>query len=263
MSPATLRAMRALLLLLLLPSLSPCADPNLSVSVSGLQINAEVPAMSDGGQPFTFESGTKVKLLISSPSGGLVSCDEDASTVTVLKDDKGTDLLAKGKGSPSSPLSPFSRISDDHKFLEIEARAEKIPLKGSSTLFLAGVLSVQLAHAQNTISRPLKLVNGASATFGTLTFTVDKVGKPEWGDDPMAFTVKIKGDVAQVATIVFTKADGSPIEVTHSSSFHGGPISEWTYNMKETADSLTMTTTLWNDLKKVEVPFDLTIDVGL
>lgn len=256
-------AMRTIVLLALLSGISLTAADAPTISVSGLQINLDVPAMSEGGQPFTFESGTKLKLLVSSKSGGLVAFDEEGSAFTAFKDDKGTDLLAKKKNAMTPLFGGFPRLSEDRSLLEIEADAPQVPAKGSTKIIATGTLSISCASQKNTVSQAVKLANGAKVTLGAISFSIEKVGKPEWGEEPLQIDMRSSDDLSAIAALTFTKADGSAIKATRGSSWSGGGTSEWNYLLGEKVDAVTITATIWTDLKKQQIPFDLTIDVGL
>ena len=90
------------------------------------------------------------------------------------------------------------------------------------------------------------------------TFTVDKVGKPEWGDEEFEVTLKCKKDYQEPASVKFVDEDGNEQEADRSGSMRMGIGKmvniEVSYKAKKKMTKGKLVIEYWKDLEKVSVP---------
>jgi len=247
----------------------PASD--LKVEASGLRIVAPFSNADKLLNAFSARApGTTVTLLIASETGGFVRLDPAASAVLKFTDDKGTDLFARKPDEPASAsglnLSPV--ISKDGKACAVEVNATGTPAKGSTSLKLSGTMTMLCASARTEfVQKDIAVKNGSKITAPGLDLTLEKVGKPDVGDEPLSITLRASKSLDSIAEIKFFSADGKEIKSRSAGMAKmgvlGSLIVEWTFNLAETADAVTAKLYFWTDLKKKKVDFDLSVQVGL
>ena len=244
-------------------------ESEISVSSNGLRVIAEDIAPDRALRPFNGDPGTSISLILTSLKGGLVQIDTKNSAISKFIDDKGTDLLTRKDPGLMAPLG-FSmyRVSKDGKHAAMELNGPNAPAKGSAKLTIEGLLTV-LCAKQTTehIQRDVAIKNGSKITGPNLELTIDMVGKPDIGSEPVGLLIRAYKELDQVAEIRFFKADGTEIRSVRMGTAKMGILGnltvEWNYNLAEKADTATVKLLLWSDLQKKRVPFKLDIDVGL
>ena len=257
-------------LALLSLSAARAGEDEVKVEVSGLRIVA--PVEDAAVRAFNWSPGTSVALLVKSPAGGLIQFDSKDSALSKFTDDKGNDLLAK----PAKPstffgtigFSLFSKISADGKACALEVNSPSVPAKGSAAIKLEGVIALLTAtQKKEHVLKDVPIRDGSKVNAGNLELTIQKVGKPEWGDEPLSLAFRATKELDEVAEIRFFKADGTEIKSRSTGSSKMGVLGsmtvEWYYNLAEKADAATIKVFVWTDLQKKKVPLSLSVDVGL
>jgi hypothetical protein len=199
-------------------------------------------------------------LYVEAENKKIVSFDADKSKLTSITDDQGTKI----KGS----VAHFPRIAKDGSAAFIEVRGEDPVSPQAETLFVKGVL--KLAVASKTEAKRSKVVEAKKGSkvelAENLVFEISEAGKPGWGDDPFALTLKIKRDIPEVAKVRFFDGEGKQIEASRSGSSRGGFFNKVTvtrdYNLKRKVDKISVEVDLWTDLEEIMVPFDVKVGVG-
>jgi hypothetical protein len=220
---------------------------------------------------FNWSAGTTVALLVSSAQGGLIAFDEKASQVESFSDDRGTNLLA-GKKSGFS----FNRgygggtVSRDGKACLIELKSENVPASGARTLDIKGKLVLSAAKNRKTYAaKGVKAKEGSEVKAGPIPMKIAKVGEPEWSsrDEKFAVTLEAQQALSNVAGIRFLDAGGKEIESSPggsmATSMFGKTTVQRSFNFKEKLSAFTVEITYWTDLRRIEVPYRISIGVGL
>jgi hypothetical protein len=106
-----------------------CAEePQITVSVSSLQVSTGIKALGELGGNLGRSRGIQMELVASCSSGQFVSLDPKACALTKFTDDKGTDLLGHERGH-----FLFPKRSANYKFINVEVEnSDQIPVKGST-----------------------------------------------------------------------------------------------------------------------------------
>jgi hypothetical protein len=246
---------------------------DVTIEACGLRVIAPLPVAEDKLRAFNWSPGTTVALLIRAPGGGLVQFDHKNSALTKFIDGKGNDLLpgpnkeAKTFGTPGFSL--FPNISPDGKACSIEVTAHSIPAKDSGAIKLEGTLTLLIAKEKKEFAlKDVPLKKGSKITAEKTELVIEKAGKPEWGNEPLAITLRSHNtELDEVAEIKFFKDDGTEIKARRTGSSKMGILGamtvDWDYVLADKVDALTVKVYLWADLQKKKVPFSLSVDVGL
>jgi hypothetical protein len=101
---------------------------------------------------------------------------------------------------------------------------------------------------------------------GLPSFTVDKVGKPDWGDDEFEVTLKCKKDYPEPAGVKFVDGEGNEQEADRSGSMRMGfgkmVNIEVSYKAKKTMTKGKLVIEYWKDLENVVVPVEMSLGLG-
>lgn len=238
-----------------------------TVRAHGLRVVAK--AYGDewrGLRAFNWSPGTAVALLVHHPQGGIIDMDEDASELKVLKDDKGTNLLA-GAGFGDSGFE-FTDTAEDSKALLTHVKGPGVPAKGATEITAQGTIVLLAATAQEKVeNKDTALKVGTKVKGGPVQYEISKAGKPEWGDGQLEVTLKATADDSAIKSIEFFDAAGKELEVQDGGKstmrMMGDVTIERSYLFKIKAASATIRVTYWKDMQKVAVPFDVTTGLGL
>ena len=247
------------------------SDEAPTVTVQGLRIVKPSPEGQDAIRAFNWMPGTSVSMLVSVPQGGLIAVEDEACQLTMFLDDKRVDLRnPKGKPDRFASEAGFggmASISEDGKYCSIEVDAPGTPTEGATRLAVAGELVLAVAtEKKDFTAKGVSLKKGTKVKAGKIPFTISQVGKPDWGDDPLAVTLEAKQELGTVAQVRFIDDSGKEIESSRSSSmsmgFVGNMAVSWTYNLKKKVDSCDIVVTYWMDKKNVKVPFKQVLSLG-
>lgn len=246
---------------------------DLKVEACGLRVVAPFQNADELLHAFSARTpGTTVTLLVASEAGGFVRLDQTASAVVKFSDDKGNDLYAR-TGNPdeligTSGLSMTPAISRDGKACAVEVNAPNVAAKGAMSLKLSGTITMLCATAKTEfVQKDIPVKNGSKIAAPDHELTMEKVGKPDVGDEPLSVTLRATKNLDSIASIEFFNAKGKEIKSRSAGiakmGVLGSLIVEWTFNLAENADAVTAKIYFWTDLKKKKVDFDLTVQAGL
>ncbi len=275
MGRARLVSMRALFCILGLAV--GVASAQVEVSVAGIRVVAKGYRSEQEDQKFkgdevrAFNSfaGTSVGLLITSKEKVIVGMDEDRSKITVFGDSQGTDFTeAKGRLGRGGVEFGFSHQSNDKMALMTEVESAGLPAKGAKEIILKGELMVSVASKSALMkSKLVDAKKGDKVVVGGHSFEIDELGKPDWGKDPLAITLKSSVNHKDFRAFKFFDAEGKEIESKRAGSTSMGIFGKRTYtvtfNLKRKVDQIVLGLDRWTDLEKVQVPFDVKIGAGL
>ena len=250
----------------------PCAGAVPEVRANGLRIVDTPHAGKDQMRAFNWFAGTTVALVAIRQNGGIIELDRESSKLTDFKDDMGRDLLTVKKLTQfsSAGFELSATISDSGDACLFEVKAPAIPAKGAKKLTVAGEVALRIGSSKTTDSvKNIALKTGSIVKAGPITLKVSKSGKPGWtvGDYVHEVVFESERDLSEIAKISFLTSDGNPIEATRTSTarsgFFGNMKVTWTYQLKKRVDAANIMVTRWTDLKTEQVPFEVSIGLGL
>ena len=217
--------------------------------------------------PFnTQKPGTAVAVLVESPRGGLIKISPNKSKLESFTDDKGTNLIGKGRFGADG-IGSFPRISQDGKAGLIEINGSKIPASGATAIKGKGTLQVALATTKKKLkSKKFVVKDGAKITVGKMNFVIKKTGKPDFGDNPFQITFETKNDLATVHEFRFEDASGKAIKSQPAGTSRFGFNNNFTINISHSFErklsECVMVLDVWTDMRDVKVPFDFSAGIG-
>ena len=241
--------------------------------VRGMRVVSPVRE-SEGSQmrAFNWSAGTSVAVWVWRPEGGILGLDRDASEISAFQDDRGTDLWSGSRASKfsHSQLDMMPRISEDGSAILFEVNGQGVPRQGATTLTLRGEVRLLVASKKASFTaEDVTLKSGTEFTVGQRTIKVTKTGAPSFGDaHGFAATLRLQGDVADIAKIAFRDDQGNDLQAKRQGSYWSGSgesrINNWEYVLeKQPHGPVQVVLTSWIDLTKQAVPLDLTFGAGL
>ena len=199
-------------------------------------------------------------LYLSGNEKKIVLIDRDKSKLATFTDDQGTEIEGK--------IGHFPRIAKDGSAAFVEVRGEKAVSPKAEALLAKGQFKVAVASKTEVKrSKVVSAKKGSKVELAEdLVFEITKTGKPDWGDDPFALTLKIQRDISEVAMFRFYDEEGKQIESRGTGSGRGGFLGKVTvtrdFNLKRKAAKLILEVDRWTDLEKIAVPFDVKVGIG-
>ena len=243
------------------------AQEKAEVSAVSLRIGKTIPEDPEGDLTFG-QPGTSLTLFVRRADKVFIGMDKKKTKLASFTDDKGTDLLKKTKKWGMSGISSFPKFSKDGHVCVVDVQGPTPPAKGAKTIRLKATLAMKCAEGEKTaVQKDLALKKGSKLTAGPVPWTIEKVGKPNWGDAKMSVVVTGKVSHDKIKQLVFLDADGK--EVEHSvgsrsrSGFMGRMTYGVTYNFKKNVDVVTVKVIYFEKTETITIPVDLEIGVGL
>lgn len=242
------------------------------VSVAGIRVTGPGYGKTDFGaelRPFNWSEGTSIALFISHPDGGLISVDGDKCTLTSIQDDTGK-KLDEGENRFGQPAARFAmdNVSQDGKAAMIDVEAKAVPAKGATAIELKGKLQLLTGTTQESVkSKKFAFKKGNQVNAGDLSFEVIAAGPPRFGSGAYSITLRTKQPIDSVASWKFLKPDGSAVETRTGSVMRMGFNQSVTIDqelvLSQKIEEGILELDVWTDLKEVEVPIDLNVQLGL
>ncbi|MCB9850574.1 MAG: hypothetical protein H6817_07700 [Phycisphaerales bacterium] len=243
-------------------------ESNAKVEACGLRVVGKgYGSDNDALRAFNWYDGVSVALLVTAPDGGLIEFDRDASEVKALTDDKGTNLLVQS-GYSFPGFTGSNEVSPDGKALLVEVNGGGVPAKGATSIKAKGTIAISGGSKQQAFkSEKVAVKEDATIKAGEVSFKITGVGEPDWGDMPQRIDIETTDKTDAIAGIKFLDAAGAEIESSRSSSMtmQMGDTRQvtYSYNLSKKVEEVTVEITYWTDLRKLVVPFDVTVQVGL
>lgn len=258
-------AAAALLLCSGLPAFAQKASPRFEVV--GLRIVAAPPKGHDDLRAFNQTPGVTIAVLLRQPAGGLIAIETDDSKLEALRDDTGGDLLA-GDDSYFGPFGSFPDISDDQTLAMFEIAGPGLPAANARSITAKGVLKVkQASKSAKARTENVSLAPETKFEVGGYSFVITEVGKSEWSEAKLSLTLQTKQDINAVRAVRFFDADGAEIEAdiegSSSMRFGGDATYEVGYGLAKKVANATIEIDVWQDLKTVDLPFEISSGIGL
>ena len=248
----------------------------MTVKAVALAVTGEVDSDAFEFSPLQGQPGTRVSLLVDASGMGatIVGLDDEASKVATFTDAQGNDLLEAKQDDNggmftmsfggSSPIGAFPKVSEDGKMIVLDIEGPATPAAGSGAVTLKASLALDVA--EGTVTRksdsiPLAAGQVVDKEGG---ITIDSVGESEWGDAAMSVTMKMPAEtLEQIATITFYNAAGKDITDGQRSTMTMMGRAEVMWELTEKVDAATIELTLHDKMRKLDVPVDLTVTLGL
>jgi hypothetical protein len=259
------------------PATAPADAPGATPSVYLRNLSLVGPDFQSGPDTLRFSNngmgpGTRLALVVSRPSGGLIDFNSRAAHLTTFADDKGTDLLTAPKPPtgerPSACIG--SIITDNGAAASVSIDSPRLPAKGARAITIRGVLVFRVATDQAAAEQAdVPLAQGAEVTAGPYHLRIDELSKR---DEPgnsaaVSLTLRAHQELWTIASITFLDPAGKEVPAFKCSWSNGGdgdnPQAYQTYNLARKPEHVTVRITYWSNPRNIQVPVDLTIGLGL
>ncbi len=221
---------------------------------------------------FNWNPGTSVAVAISLPQGGIIGLDREASKITAFYDNKGTDLWdgpQVNKFSHSS-IDMMPSVSEDTRAILLDVDGQGVPKSGAKSLTLKGEMQLWVSQEKTKLTASgVNLKEGTKFTLGSRKIKVTKSGTPKYGNkNAFSATLRLKGEVADIAEIKFFDAQGNDLSGHRQSSFWSGDgerrVSHWEFVFEQRPKGpVAVVMNQWTDLSKKKIPLDLKFNLGL
>jgi hypothetical protein len=200
---------------------------------------------------------TMLQIKVDSPGKQFMGVDA-ASTVSEMKDDKGTSLLATGLFKTSFQTSP--QIAVNRESLVVSLSTMAAPAKGATKVHLKGSLVLLTGLEEKTTDeKEVTIKQNAETKLGdfTLRVTMEK----GFGTQGASFSIASKKPNLKSVNVKDT--DGKTVELFGFGSYGFG--TNWTSNfaMKKVVDKPKISITYFSKEEKVTVPVDVELGLGL
>ena len=239
--------------------------PEASVQVVGLQVTRALPGDQRTQRLTGRKTGTAITLRVARRDRYLLGLDRKASRLIAFRDDRKTELVSESARLLGTWLDGRQWTSDDGRECIFDLLARRIPARGAREVslhaelaFHCGVGAVTDEHAGFRLEKDRKL------TVGALEMKISEVQR-----DPNATYVTFSTpEVPQkIARIAFLDADGKQIEAHNLGrsvvGFMGNTIHETTFGLKKRVDTVTLRIKHFRKIRKLTVPVNVTVSVGL
>jgi hypothetical protein len=212
----------------------------------------------DGFQTYNSKEGAYINLAVNAGDKGIIGFDKDKSKLTI----------SDGTNDLGGKFGMWNKFSKDNKAMRVEVSSEKLPSADAAHLKLTGKLELVMASKTETkacAAREFKKGDKV-ALSDDFKFEIDSIGKPKWGDDPLALTFKWNRKIPEFAAVRFYDEAGKEIESSTNGSSRSGFLGKYTvtksYKLKKKSKMLKIEMDLWMDAENVSVPVDVQVGIG-
>ena len=240
--------------------------------IVGLRVVGSSYGESDFGpelRPFNWQEGTTLSVLLTADEGAIIAIKEDECTVSKMQDSTGQSLVSTTSdfGRPGTRVES-SDVSSDGQAAILEITTNKRPAAGANSVSVDATVKMVTASKKATrTSDTFALKEGERVTVGDLTFTVQSVGPPDFGDGEFAVVLRNKTSVDAVAGWTLLKPDGSPLKTDTGSTmvmgFSGNVTTDKELILDQKVSSAKLSLDVWTDRKETDVPVSAEVSVGL
>jgi hypothetical protein len=241
--------------------------PALSAQVVGVQVAAKMPGEDMSFRPFNQEPGTSLAVVVRSADKTIVAFDSDASKLSLLQDDKGTDLKGAAEQSMFSTFG-FPQMDKDGKSVLFELRGGGLPAAGATRIKAEGLVVLKVGTALETVRQEnVALKKDSKITVGPVPFTIKEVQAGGGDGAGMEVTLTATQSIEAINEIRFQDAAGAEIKTedsgTMSMNMMGAISVEKQIRFDKKVDSATVVIKCWKGLETRQVPLKLEAGLSL
>lgn len=212
----------------------------------------------DGFQTYNSKEGAYMSLALFTDDKGIIDFDQEESKLAI----------SDGTNDLGGKFGMWNKISKDGKVMRVEVSSEKLPAADARQLKLTGEIKLIMATKTETkASQSREFKKGDKVSLSDdFQFEIDSIGKPKWGDDPLALTLKWQRKVPELAAVRFYDEAGKEIKSSGNGSSSMGMFKKYTvtksYALKKKSKVLKIEMDLWVGVQKVTVPIDTVVGIG-
>jgi hypothetical protein len=251
---------RWLTTMLLLAAVPPAAwtqDLKAEWAVVSLAVDRPLP---EKVQPAGARSGTAVVLQLHLPGRHPVGVDFEGSKLAAAGDDKGTDLARSPKGAPGQVFSPRARPAKEPDRVQFLVKLPECPALGAVKVRLKGTAVVLCGTKEKTGEvKDAKLVPKATVKAGPVELTVAE-------RQPTNATLLAVKSTLPLKALEFVDAKGQVLQSAariERDDSAKPPVYAGTCALRDKLDQATVRLTWFEEVERLQVPFDLEVGLGL
>jgi hypothetical protein len=246
---------------------APADTQQITVQPLALLVTRQYPREEPRSQEEAFQGfygqlpGTHVAFRLDSKDKNIIALDQDASTFSLFRDDKGTNLL---KQKPRAGwIWHFPRIMRNGRTCIFEFQSPLLPAAGAKTLELKGELVLHTGSGEASTSVTVALgqkqqvdIGGRKITVSYQRFanrSVELSGDKHLGVVKGASFLDGKGEQIEQRVLFGDSRWGPP----------GGYTYTRTYKLKTDARAVTVKLSCYAKVERMTVPLSQTLGVGL
>ena len=215
-------------------------------------------------------TGTRVALMLTAGEHPIVGVEPIDSDVEAFVDSTGRDLMQE----PETPGDGFGAMagiqglpgmSDDHRLALVEVAAPRSPAAGADSVTLTGEISVQTAAGSKSVETGMIDLKPGPVKAGDHTFTLESIEPQQMFDEAtVEVAFKLTGNLAKnFASLRLLDEAGDAIETGGQTTMQWGDTLNVSYTLRrDSLDRANLELTVWQDLRTVRVPLDLTVRAG-
>ena len=230
---------------------------DISVKPAGMQV-----VWDDGTEHFEFKTmnskpGVVMTVMLDTDGDPFISLDQNASKITV------------GGAKANCWFFGSQGLSKDAKHLRVKLDAPGAKLKGGKVA-IEGELVVKTAKGKGSLETGMiDWKKGGKVEFpkgsGLPVFTIDKIGKPDWGDEKWEVTLKTNQDFEKFVSIKFVDEKGKELEAKRGGWSRMGMMGKVSvtvsYKVKIPVLKAKMVVEYWKNVKNVKVPVKFSVGI--
>ena len=255
------------------------------VSIAGLQVVRFAKTDTSGNVynrnalvPFNnATAGTRIALLVEVKESNLVRLDSEQSSIDILEDDTGANLLNKVPAATTKVFianpfgNPFGsrsstggltdlRLGKDGKRGLLEVTSNVAPTQGSVEIALSGTLGVVVASETETVRTEPVAVDATEVKVGDVTFAM----KPRKSGS--SFTLELTSSDPKLSHLRQAQffADGAQLELrsNYVQNLGKGNLKHRYHFARAPEKEIIMEFEFWSDARVVQVPLEMQIGIG-
>jgi len=234
------------------------------VEVAGLSIARE-KAGSKYGESMVqgLATGTTVHIQVNVPKQTVIKINEIVEDQITMTDSKGTNMSLN-----NSNLAFMSNISDDGSMVSLPIQSETLPSDQATSLSVKGKITLTVGADQVTEAIDVEIAKGKQMKIAGIDFKVVELGDSFMDEDAESFEIQSKKSPAQIKSIQAVLADGKTVDLNSAGNSSFGYGDDMTYGRTyeirgKAANIKKLSVTFYKTTKAVDVPLDLTVNMGL
>jgi len=214
----------------------------------------------DGTEFFKFKTfnskpGVMMSVMLATDGDPFVSSDQNACKLTV------------GGAKVNCWVFESQGLAEDAKHMRVKVDAPGAKLKDGKVT-VEGELLVKTANGKGVLeTEMIDWKKGGEVKFpkesGLPVFTIEKIGKPDWGDEKWVVTLKTNKDFEEFVSVKFIDENGKELKASRAGSSRMGMMGvvsiSVSYKVKTPVTKAKMVVEYWKNVKNVKVPVKFSI----
>jgi hypothetical protein len=233
------------------------------ISVAGLAIAKEDPDSEYGGSMVPgLQAGTTVYLQARLPDRTVIALQQIEDRAMQISDSTGKQLPDSG-----TDFGFMSDISEDGKTIRLPISSGEIPATGATAIEVKGAVMLYCGEDSKTDEMEVALAVGQTLKVADIDFEITGIEDSYISDEGQMFEWQSKTSPSRIQQIQAVMADGKTVELESAGSTEFGFGDDVTYGRGynvpgQVADIRKLKVTWFQNVKEVELPFEISVGLG-